>query len=137
MAEAPGKDPEHGSGMSLHELPDRSIITLYGEIDLAVRHTAGPLCAAVAERALPLVIDAEQVQFIDSTGMSVLVRLARDAETHQYPVSLRNAPWMLRELLDVTGVSALLPADDSARDGAAPALSPTTTDDSPTTASPG
>lgn len=111
---------ERGSGMRLHEQEDRSLVEAWGEIDLAVRQAVGPLCQVVAERALPVVIDAREITFIDSTGMSILVRMARDAEAGGYPVELRNAPWMLRELLTITGVDQLLPlteepaADDEA-----------------------
>lgn len=108
MSHADG-DAREGSGIALHEEPGRSRVEVWGEIDLAVRHTAGPLCQAVADRKLPLVIDAGGVTFIDSTGMSILVRLARDAEAGGYPVELQNAPWMLRELLTITGVDRLLP----------------------------
>ena len=118
-----GREPsttpgELTSGIALLEEPDTSVVRLWGEIDLEVRRTAGDLCQAVAERALPLVIDARDVTFMDSTGMSVLVRLARDAEAKGYPVSLHNAPWVLRELLTITGVDRLLPmADDGEDDG--------------------
>ena len=99
--------------MALHEEPGRSVVEVWGEVDLAVRQTAGPVCRVIQERALPVVIDAEHVTFVDSAGMSVLVRIARDAEAGRYPVELRNAPWMLRELLAITGVDQLLPlADD-------------------------
>ena len=102
-----------GSGMTLHEEPERSLVEAWGEIDLAVRHSAGPMCQVVADRGLPVVIDASRITFIDSTGMSILVRLARDGEARGYPVELRNAPWMLKELLTITGVDQLLPfADD-------------------------
>lgn len=110
MSEA--NDVREGSGIALHEQPDVSRVELWGEIDLAVRQTAGPLCQTVAERAKPVVIDAGAVTFIDSTGMSILVRIARDAETGGYPVELQNAPWMLKELLTITGVNKLLPFTD-------------------------
>jgi anti-anti-sigma factor len=97
------------SGMTLHEEPARSLVSMHGEIDLAVRQGAGPICTALYERALPVVIDARDVTFVDSAGMSVLVRIARDAEAGGYPVVLENAPWMLKELLTITGVDRLLP----------------------------
>jgi anti-anti-sigma factor len=97
------------SGLRLVEHGDHSLVTAFGEIDLAVRQVAQDLCHAVAERGLPLVIDAADVTFVDSAGMSVLVRLARDAEVNGYPVALRRAPWILQELLTVTGLDRLLP----------------------------
>ena len=120
MIEARGREHDgQTSGMALLEEPERSVVRVWGEIDLEVRRSAGELCQAVADRALPVVIDAEQVTFMDSTGMSILVRLARDGEAHGYPVSLQNAPWMLRELLSITGVDRLLSPEDSS--GPAPA----------------
>ena len=112
MVEGQTSSAEDASGMALVTEPDRSVVRAWGEIDLAVRRGANEMCQAVAERGLPLVIDAQDVTFIDSTGMSILVRLARDAEAHGYPVSLQNAPWMLRELLNITGVDQLLPMID-------------------------
>ena len=113
-------DQDRGSGMTLHEQDDRSLVEAWGEIDLAVRQTAGPMCQVVAERGLPVVIEARNITFIDSTGMSILVRLARDAESGGYPVELRNAPWMLRELLTITGVDQLLPLTEGDDEGRRP-----------------
>ena len=109
------------SGMTLVAEPERSVVRAWGEIDLAVRRGVSDLCQQVVERGHPLVIDAHDVTFIDSTGMSILVRLARDAEAHGYPVSLQNAPWMLRELLSITGVDQLLPVSDPVPDPERPA----------------
>ena len=110
MIEALGHEHEgRASGMTLHEETERSLVAVYGEIDLAVRQEAGPLCQALSRRALPVVVDAADVTFVDSAGMSVLVRIARDAEAGGYPVVLENAPWMLKELLTITGVDRLLP----------------------------
>lgn len=110
MTEAVGNGHDRAaSGMALREEPGRSFVELWGEVDLAVRQTAGPLCRTVKERGLPVVIDAAGVTFVDSAGMSVLVRLARDGEAGDYPVELRNAPWMLKELMTITGVDRILP----------------------------
>ncbi|HEY3438218.1 MAG TPA: STAS domain-containing protein [Actinotalea sp.] len=109
MIEAHGRQHDGGtSGMALQEEDGRSVVKVWGEIDLETRRSAGELCQAVADRGLPVVIDAQDVTFMDSTGMSILVRLARDGESRGYPVSLHHAPWLLRELLSITGVDQLL-----------------------------
>ena len=110
MIEALGDEHDgRASGMTLHEEPERSRVTAYGEVDLAVRQDAGALCEALCERGMPVVIDAADVTFVDSAGMSVLVRIARDAEAGGYPVVIEHAPWMLKELMTITGVDRLLP----------------------------
>ena len=101
------------SGIALVEEPGRSVVRMWGEIDLEVRRRAGDVCLAVGQRGLPLVVDAGGVTFMDSTGMSVLVRLARDGEARGYPVTLDNASWSLRELLAITGVDRLLQITDA------------------------
>ncbi|WP_024288928.1 STAS domain-containing protein [Cellulomonas sp. KRMCY2] len=113
MIEAHGREHDgQTSGMALQDEPGRTVVRVWGEIDLEVRRDSADLCQAVADRGLPVVIDARGVTFIDSTGMSILVRLARDGEAGGYPVTLHNAPWMLRELLSITGVDRLLPLTD-------------------------
>lgn len=110
MIEALGRDQEgRASGIAVQEEPERSVVKVWGEVDLAVRQAAAPVCQAVAQRGLPVVIDATDVSFVDSAGMSILVRIARDAEAGGYPVVLADAPWMLKELLTITGVDRLLP----------------------------
>lgn len=110
MIEAVGHEHDgRASGMRLEEEPERSVVRVFGEIDLAVRQQAGPLCQALSQRALPVVVDASDVTFVDSAGMSVLVRIARDAEAGGYSAVLEHAPWMLKELLTITGVDRLLP----------------------------
>jgi anti-anti-sigma factor len=112
MSEAHGRQRQaQSSGIALHEETDQSLVRLWGEVDLEVRRSAGDVCQAAADRALPVIIDAADVTFMDSTGMSILVRLARDGEANGYPVALHHAPWMLRELLSITGVDKLLPVD--------------------------
>lgn len=110
----------------LTEQDDHSLVTAFGEIDLAVRHVAQELCQAVTDRRLPLVIDAAEVTFVDSAGMSVFVRMARDAEANEYSVVLRNAPWMLKELLTITGVDQLLPFAEGEPHPARPTAPPDT-----------
>ena len=102
------------SGIALVEEQTLSVVRMWGDIDLEVRRVAGGVCQTVAARALPLAIDARDVTFMDSTGMSILVRLARDAEAGGYPIVLHQAPWVLRELLSITGVDRLLPMSDAA-----------------------
>lgn len=109
MDEGRGCSRKVASGLRVHELGDQTLVTAHGEIDLAVLRNAAALCQAVARRGLPLVVDATDVTFVDSAGMSVLVRLARDAEAGGYPVVLRNAPWAIKELLIATGIVRLLP----------------------------
>lgn len=101
------------SGLAIVEEPSRTVVRGWGELDLQVRQNAATVFDAVAARGLPVVIDTADVTFVDSAGISVLVRLARDAERHGYGATLRNASPMLQDLLAVTGVDRLLPFEDA------------------------
>ena len=79
--------------------PSRTRLVLSGEIDVAL---SGELTEAVsdAERAsLPVEIDARHVTFMDSSGVSMLARLA-----HRTPgrLTMIEPPDVVRFLLEVT-----------------------------------
>lgn len=122
MIEIRGREHDgQPSGMAMKDEAGRTVVRVWGEVDLEVRRTSSELCRAVAERALPVVVEARDVTFIDSAGMSILVRLARDAQAGDYPVEVHNAPWMMRELLTITGVDTILTLVDDEGTTTAPA----------------
>lgn len=86
-------------------------VTLDGAVDLAVRETAGPVWTALAvgdER--DVVVGCQDVTFVDSTGLSVLVRLVRDAIESGRRVHLDGVGGPVSEILAVTGVDAWMRA---------------------------
>ena len=86
------------------------VVAAHGEIDL---DTAVGLHQAVqtALRFSPhLVVDLTQVNFIDSSGLGVLVGARRKATALSGSVSLVHPPPVLRRLLDVTGLGDVMPA---------------------------
>jgi anti-anti-sigma factor len=96
-------------------------IKLAGELDSAT-------CCKLVERfeqatAAPdlraLVIDLEEVSFIDSSGMRAIIALERRAKEDGLALALMAPPPAVTELLRVTGVTDRLPVAASA--GGAPA----------------
>ncbi|WP_201775250.1 MULTISPECIES: STAS domain-containing protein [Cellulomonas] len=81
-------------------------VVLDGAVDLAVRERdTPPLWAALAEPDVTGVeVDAGAVTFLDSSGLSVLVRLARDADERGVPLRLTAMSPRVADLLDATGV---------------------------------
>ncbi|MFI7079161.1 STAS domain-containing protein [Micromonospora sp. NPDC049903] len=55
-----------------------------------------------------LVLDFADLQFIDSTGLSVIVHAWREGQQHGSTVELRAVPRFLETILDMTGVTGLL-----------------------------
>jgi len=84
------------------------VIQLAGEIDIS---NAANVQEAVDQAAEPgaehLVFDLGQLEFIDSSGLAVLLAVARRVPR----VQLRNPSPFLQRVLEVTGLSATLPTE--------------------------
>ena len=98
LAEDAGADGEH-------------VIRLRGELDI---DTVPDLERAVL-RERPagrrVVLDLSELDFMDSTGLRVLLRARVVAEEGHWEVVLRNVPSNIRRLFDLTGVHDALPAE--------------------------
>lgn len=99
-------------------------VELHGAVDLQVReHDAPALWPRLDEPDLRAVaLDAADVSFLDSSGLSVVVRLVRDAAERGLLVHLEALSRPVEELLEQTGVRAWMdqlgassPADGGAR----------------------
>jgi anti-sigma B factor antagonist len=90
-------------------------IAVSGEIDLG---TAPQLETALADAlsATPtqITVDLSDVEFIDSTGVSVLVRSAHQGEQRGVSVRVHGAHGIVARVLEVTGVARYLqmPVED-------------------------
>ena len=81
------------------------VLTLEGELDIST--------AAELERQLPfvdhagiktLLIDLERVEFMDSTGLALIVRAAQSAKTSGCQLRLRSGPRQVQRLFELTGL---------------------------------
>ncbi len=83
-------------------------VVLHGAVDLQVREQDAPaLWAQLDEPGVRAVaLDAADVSFLDSSGLSVVVRLVRDAAELGLPLHVAALSRPVAELLDQTGVRA-------------------------------
>ena len=93
-----------GGGVEVRTEAGRTSVRFWGAVDLAVRVSAGEDLRAVADPSTALEVDCRDVVFMDSTGLSVLVRVIRDGTTGGRPVRFLGAGPQVRDLLEVTGV---------------------------------
>ena len=85
------------------------VVHLHGEVDLAT----APAVEAAIRAALPssferLVFDLTDLRFMDSSGISVLLRLACDAPS----VAVRNPTPTVAMVIAATGLTEILPVAD-------------------------
>src|SRR5690242_5365469 len=91
------------------------VLALSGEVDLA---SAGRLCE-VGDRLLavadgrPLTIDLAAVTFLDAAGLGALVTLSNVAADMGKPLRLHRVPGRVTMLVDITGLAAVLPGDET------------------------
>jgi len=89
-----------------------SVLTLSGELDVA---SAGSLEQALSEVANDkhLVIDLRQLEFIDSTGLSVLVAANQRALDSGQRLGIVNGGTQVQRLLTLTGLTERLQVADT------------------------
>jgi anti-sigma B factor antagonist len=87
------------------DIDDGGAIVVHGDIDMA----GGPVLeAAILQREaeFPLVIDLDDVSFIDSSGLRSLLGASRRARTRGSEVALRSVGPEVARLLDITGTTS-------------------------------
>jgi anti-anti-sigma factor len=94
---------------------EQALVTVSGELDLlAAAKLARPLRELIVERRPAIIdLDLSAVQFMDSTGIQVLVSALADARAAGIPLRVSDASPPVRRVLGMTGLlEALgLPAD--------------------------
>jgi anti-sigma B factor antagonist len=88
-------------------------IVLAGELDLAgARQMEASLAAAEREEPARLVIDLRRLEFIDSTGLRLLLQADARAREGGYELVLRPGEPAVQRVFEVTGAFAALHFED-------------------------
>jgi anti-sigma B factor antagonist len=91
-----------------------SVITLRGEIDV---YTAPRLRQAlidlVSQGGTDIVVDMDKVDFLDSTGLGVLVGGLKRVKSNEGDLKLVITQDRIMKIFDITGLSKVFPIHDS------------------------
>jgi len=88
-------------------------IALCGELDLANASTAEAALEELLDEGAPVVVDMRELEFIDSTGIALLVAaLGRGGEESRVRFIPSSAPAVTR-VLELTGLAERLPLADA------------------------
>jgi anti-sigma B factor antagonist len=88
------------------------VLSLFGELDLASSATLEQELAKAGTAPLTI-IDLQKLEFIDSTGLSLLVRAHQRAHEEDRGFGLINGRGQVQRLLDLTGLAARLRVADA------------------------
>lgn len=101
-----------------HSQGQTQILAVSGELDLAAAASLEEeLDRALASGAPLIVIDLKELDFVDSTGLSVLVRAHQRAQEAGLDLGLVNPGAQVERLLSLTGLASRLTLPDSLREG--------------------
>jgi anti-sigma B factor antagonist len=101
-------------GVEVRKEGGASVITVKGELDLASTPALEEELDRVA-RTSPsvLIVDLRELDFMDSTGLSVLVRAHQRAQDDGQRFAVINGAHQVRRLLKLTGVADRLTVVES------------------------
>jgi anti-anti-sigma factor len=89
--------------------PHAPVLEVHGEIDVASAPLLIQAINDVIDRGVPrLLVDLAAVSFIDSSGMSALVRADLKAKALGTRLHIRNATGNARRSIELCGLNALL-----------------------------
>jgi anti-sigma B factor antagonist len=94
-----------GLDISLEESGDRAVCRLAGELDALNAPRLRALLLEQVEEDRDAVIDLAGLQFIDSSGLGVLVGALKRYQAAGHRLSLRAPTPSLKRVLDMTGLA--------------------------------
>jgi anti-anti-sigma factor len=91
---------------------DTQLVALLGELDIdGAPAVEDELTAAAASDAARIVIDLSRLEFIDSTGLRMIVMACeRDADAGR--ISIRRGPKQVHRVFEITDLADRLPFED-------------------------
>jgi anti-anti-sigma factor len=87
------------------------VVYLAGEMDLDCAETLREAVAEAARGAQAVALDFAEVEFIDSSGTGIFVRLCLDMKSGGTPVTARNLSPAVRGVFDMLRVRELVGDD--------------------------
>lgn len=87
------------------------VLRMRGELDVAGAPELRSVLYPVLEDGRSVVVDCSELQFLDSTGLGVLIGGHKRAREHGQELRLRGATGSVAKVLAITGLDEILPID--------------------------
>jgi anti-sigma B factor antagonist len=85
------------------------VLTLRGELDLVNAETVATRLDALRAAGQPVLLDLDALDFMDSSGLRVVLNAAEASDASGWPFSVTHGPDQVRRLFESTGVTERLP----------------------------
>ena len=91
--------------LSVGDFDGHAVVALFGELDLFdTTDLSSHLIAAVAAYGPSIIVDLAGLEFVDSCGLSVLVRVQRWTREYGGDLSLAAPQQQVHRVLEITGL---------------------------------
>jgi anti-anti-sigma factor len=102
---------------SSSEVDGVRVLAVRGELDLSTApELQGPLEAALADGETPVLIDLTECEFIDSTGIAMIVRAWQQLESDEERsgrLAVANRNDQVQRVLEISGLNLTIPIHPS------------------------
>ena len=99
--------------LEVTERDGRTVVTVHGEVDLATSPQLRDSLAGIVDERASIVVDLDDVGFIDSTGIGVLVGGLKRARAHGGDLSLVCTQRRILKVLEITGLTQVFTVHES------------------------
>lgn len=101
-------------GLDVRKVDEHSVVDVKGEIDVyTAPKLREKLIELVSEGSYNLVVNLEGVDFLDSTGLGVLVGALKRVKAHDGSLSLVCTEDKILKIFKITGLTKVFPIHDS------------------------
>jgi anti-sigma B factor antagonist len=114
MADTTGAKPNGGFEMSERREGETTVLTLVGELDLASVSGVQQRLGELRDVGGAVILDLDQLTFMDSTGIRMLLSACQDADEHEWRFQVTRGSGRVRHLLSVVQIADRLPYADGA-----------------------
>lgn len=95
---------------------ESNVVYMQGELDLSkVAELRATLDPFVADTARKLVLNLKYLQYIDSTGIGVIVSVLKARDVLKAPFAVEDIPPKISRLFDLTGITPFLQAGNGSQ----------------------
>jgi anti-anti-sigma factor len=100
-------------GLEIIPDSDIAVLALRGDVDIASRDAVVEAAVTLLRGGHPVIADLTKVCFMDSSGLSALIRARKEADRLGCDFRITGARDEVKRLLEITGLTAWLEADNT------------------------
>jgi anti-anti-sigma factor len=93
----------------------RTRVRLRGELDIATVDAVAKRLAALRERHETVLLDLDELTFIDASGIRLVVDAAEDSRRDGWAFAVTHGSWPVRRVLELLELDKHLPYDGRTR----------------------